>query len=176
MINLQPTDLKSELIALKPLKKDDFERLYLAASDPLIWEQHPDKMRYQLEIFKVYFDGAINSSGALIVLNSITEEVLGCSRYYNYDSANNTIMIGYTFLVRKCWGGAYNSHLKKLMVNYALTYFDAVLLQIGASNIRSQKATEKLGAIKVKEEMLEFPSQGKSLHFVYMLTKENFNP
>jgi RimJ/RimL family protein N-acetyltransferase len=37
---LQPT-LKGALLVLRPLRPEDFDALYAVASDPLIWEQHP---------------------------------------------------------------------------------------------------------------------------------------
>ncbi|HYM59587.1 MAG TPA: GNAT family N-acetyltransferase, partial [Thermoanaerobaculia bacterium] len=53
---LQPT-LTGELIVVRPLRPDDFEELYRAASDPLIWEQHPESTRHQRDVFQRYFDG-----------------------------------------------------------------------------------------------------------------------
>ena len=54
MMNLQPT-LENENVKLVPLQETDFERLYDVASDPLIWEQHPNKDRYKREIFQTFF-------------------------------------------------------------------------------------------------------------------------
>jgi len=59
---LQPT-LENALVKLVPLKQEDFDIMYQVASDPLIWEQHPDKYRYKREVFEKYFDGAIKSGG-----------------------------------------------------------------------------------------------------------------
>ena len=42
--DLQPT-LRSALVELRPLRASDHDVLYAVASDPLIWEQHPDKTR-----------------------------------------------------------------------------------------------------------------------------------
>ena len=49
--DLQPT-LENDLIQIVPLKETDFEALYAVASDPLIWEQHPNKDRYQRAVFQ----------------------------------------------------------------------------------------------------------------------------
>ena len=54
---LQPT-LENELVKLVPLKQEDFDILYQVASDPLIWEQHPDRFRYKKDVFEKYFEGA----------------------------------------------------------------------------------------------------------------------
>jgi N-acetyltransferase len=45
---LQPV-LTGKLIQLRPLKPEDFEALFRAASDPLIWEQHPESDRSGVE-------------------------------------------------------------------------------------------------------------------------------
>ena len=58
IFELQPR-LTGKLIELRPLTRDDFDALYSAASDPLIWEQHPESDRYTRPVFQKYFDGAI---------------------------------------------------------------------------------------------------------------------
>ena len=173
-INLQPTHLSNELISLKPLQPEDFERLYLAASDPLIWEQHPNKNRYQRDVFNTYFEGAIESKGAFIILESETGQVIGSSRFYDYDPIKKTVLIGYTFLVKAFWGTTYNRALKTLMLNHAFTFADKVIFHIGGNNIRSQKAIERLGAIKVAEEEIAYHGEPTNLNFVYEIKKESW--
>jgi hypothetical protein len=67
--DLQPT-LKGELLAIRPLRPEDFHDLYAVASDPMIWEQHPIRDRYKEEVFKVFFREALESGGALIAIDS----------------------------------------------------------------------------------------------------------
>jgi len=50
---LQP-HIHNELIKIEPLEAGDFERLYAVASDPLIWEQHPSKDRYQRPVLREF--------------------------------------------------------------------------------------------------------------------------
>ena len=57
-----------------------------------------------------------------------------------------TISIGFTFLNHRYWGGAWNFELKRLMLGHAFRRFDAVWFHIDPTNIRSQKATGRLGA------------------------------
>ena len=45
VFELQPT-LKGRLLELRPLTPGDFDALFEAASDPLIWEQHPESDRH----------------------------------------------------------------------------------------------------------------------------------
>lgn len=146
-LDLQPT-LIGTSINLRPLQADDFEALYVAASDPLIWQQHPDSRRYQRDIFEQrYFSGAIASGGALAVIDNHTGGIIGASRYYDRDSSQREIAVGYTFLERKYWGTGANQQMKTLMLAHAFTQARIVWFHVGESNLRSRRALEKLGAI-----------------------------
>src|SRR6266850_2583594 len=100
--DLQPI-LKGELLRLRPLRPEDWDDLYAVASDPLIWEQHPIRDRYKEEVFRGFFREALESGGALIVIDSKDGRVIGSSRYYGYDQENSEIEIGWTFLARSHW-------------------------------------------------------------------------
>lgn len=172
-MNLQPT-LENEFIKAQPLKMCDFERLYAVASDPLIWEQHPNKERYKREAFENFFKGAIQSGGAFLVFDNKTNAVIGSSRFYDFDKEKKQVLIGYTFFARSHWGGIYNPALKKLMINYALQFVDSVIFHIGATNVRSQKSIERLNAIKIDELEVEYFGEPSKLNFVYEVKKENW--
>lgn len=169
--NQQPNDLKNEKLQLIPLDEFDFDKLFKVAADPKIWEQHPNPNRYKRENFTTYFKGALESKGAFLILDSKTNEVLGSSRYYNYNETDNSILIGYTFIGTKFWGKGYNKALKKLMLDYAFQFVDKVYFHIGACNIRSQKAIEKIGAVKIDEFEVEYYGEESKLNFVYIINK-----
>src|SRR5204863_6082489 len=95
--DLQPT-LRGTLVELRPLRPEDFDALYAVASDPLIWEQHPAKDRYKLDVFQGFFREALASGGALVALDAADGRVIGSSRFYGYDEAKSEIEIGWTFL------------------------------------------------------------------------------
>ncbi|MES2514424.1 MAG: GNAT family N-acetyltransferase [Bacteroidota bacterium] len=173
MFNLQPT-LESEFIRIEPLQLSDFERLFKVASDPLIWEQHPNKDRYKREVFETFFKGAIESGGAFLVFDNKTNEVIGSSRFYDFDAEHNQVLIGYTFFARSRWGSIYNLALKSLMINHAFQFVNSMVFHVGAGNIRSQKAIEKLGAMKVGELEVEYYGESVKLNFVYEIKKEDW--
>jgi N-acetyltransferase len=103
--NLQP-HLKGELIELRPLRHEDWEDLFAVASDPLIWEQHPESDRYKEEVFKSFFEGALASGGAFAVVDSMTQRIIGSTRFYGYDPEKSEIEIGWTFSGAKILGWA----------------------------------------------------------------------
>lgn len=142
---LQPT-LHGRLLSLRPLRPEDFSALYTAASDPLIWEQHPASDRYQEPVFRAYFRDALASGGALLATDNKDGQVIGSSRFHGYSERDREIEIGWTFLIRSHWGGLYNREMKQLMLTHAAQFVDRVLFVVGARNRRSQQAVEKLGA------------------------------
>ncbi|MGB7922685.1 MAG: GNAT family N-acetyltransferase [Pyrinomonadaceae bacterium] len=146
--DLQPI-LKGELLELRPLRREDFPDLYAVASDPLIWEQHPNKDRYKEDVFKEFFREAMESGGALIALDSKDGRVIGTSRFHGYDEERSEIEIGWTFLARSHWGGHYNGEMKQLMLRHAFRFVSSVIFLVGTENVRSQRAVEKIGGVRV---------------------------
>jgi RimJ/RimL family protein N-acetyltransferase len=143
---LQPT-LKGDLLELKPLRPEDFDSLYAVASDPLIWEQHPASDRYMEEVFRAFFREALESGGALAAVDLRDGRVVGSSRFHGYDGERSEVEIGWTFLARSHWGGAYNGEMKRLMLRHAFRFVSSVVFLIGPHNLRSRRAIEKIGGV-----------------------------
>lgn len=170
--DLQPFQLQNQLIKLVPLQETDFEELYSVANDELLWEQHPNKLRYQKPVFQNFFEGAIQSKGAFFIRDAKTNEPIGSSRFYDYNPETNSILIGYTFIGRKFWGKGYNKELKKLMMDYAFQFVNTIYFHVGANNIRSQKAMEKIGGIKIDEFEVEYFGEEPKLNYIYRISKD----
>ena len=171
--NWQPKTLQNERIQFFPLEESHFEELYAVANDELLWEQHPNKLRYQRDAFQNFFDGALLSKGAFLIRNKESNEVIGSSRFYDYDEKTSTVLIGYTFIGRQFWGKGYNSDLKKVMLDYAFQFVDKVQFHVGATNIRSQKSIEKIGVKKIAELEVAYHGEPSKMNFVYEITKYN---
>jgi RimJ/RimL family protein N-acetyltransferase len=145
--DLQPV-LEGSLIRLRPLRPEDFPDLFAVASDPLIWEQHPANNRYQAEVFKEFFREAIESRGALTAIDAKDGRVIGSSRFHGFDEEKSEIEIGWTFLAKSHWGGIYNREMKQLMLRHAFQFVKSVVFLVGPQNMRSQRALEKIGAVR----------------------------
>jgi RimJ/RimL family protein N-acetyltransferase len=144
---LQPT-LVGPLVTLRPLSPADHDKLFAVAADPLIWEQHPDKARCQPAGFQIFFQQALDSGGAMLALDSASGQVIGSSRFYGYDERAGEVEIGWTFLARSHWGGRYNGEMKRLMLDHAFRYVGRVIFLIDPANHRSQRAIQKIGAVR----------------------------
>jgi len=160
--DLQPT-LTGQLLHLRPLTPADFDALFSVASDPLIWEQHPNSDRYKKEVFEIFFRDALASGGAFIAIDNQTSRVIGSSRFHGFDETKSEIEIGWTFLARSHWGGLFNREMKHLMLRHAFRFVKSVIFVVGPRNFRSQRALLKIGAVLEGSKII--PDQGERLIF-----------
>jgi RimJ/RimL family protein N-acetyltransferase len=144
--DFQPS-LTGDLLELRPLRAEDYRDLYAVAADPLLWEQHPCPDRYRGEVFEVFFREALESGGALIAIDHKDGRVIGSSRFHGHDEAVGEVEIGWTFLARSHWGGAYNREMKHLMLQHAFRFVRSVVFLVGPQNLRSRRAVEKIGGV-----------------------------
>ncbi len=165
---LERKTLSNDLVKLIPMIKNDFEWVFAAASDPEIWAQHPDSNRYTPVGFTRYFQKLIDTDIPYLIIDSKTEQVIGATSFYHYDRNEKSIAIGYTFLAKEYWGGEYNQSVKNLMMDFAFEKLDKVIFHVASENTRSQKALEKINAVKESE----FDENG-SLKFTYAIYKNN---
>jgi N-acetyltransferase len=175
--DLQPS-LRGELVELRPLREEDWEALFAAASDPLIWAQHPARDRWREDQFRIYFREALEErgkgGGAFVVLDATTGGVIGSTRFHGYNAQRSEVEIGWTFLARAYWGGKYNAEMKRLLLEHALQLVERVVFYVGAENGRSQKAMERIGA--QRERLVEKDSHGggRLTHVRFDIDREGF--
>lgn len=171
--SLQPI-LENDKVILYPLKESDSNPLYQVASDPKVWEQHPNKDRWKEDVFLTYFEGAIQSKGAFTIVDKLTGKIAGSTRFYDYKEQDNSIKIGYTFLGTTYWGKGFNLSVKSLMLEYLFRFVSRVYFEIGAENIRSQMAISRLNAKKVDEQEVAYFGELPKLNFIYEIEKEEW--
>jgi N-acetyltransferase len=167
---LQPI-LKGKLIELRPLATEDWDDLFAVASDPLIWEQHPESDRYKENVFKIFFREALESGGAFVVIDKTSRQIIGSTRFYGYDPEKSEIEIGWTFLARRYWGGRYNREMKKILLAHAFKFVETVVFFVGQNNIRSQKAMEKIGATREGIVKRTYGNHPPALNVKYVIRK-----
>jgi len=162
--------LKGTLLELRPLQPEDFGPLFAVASDPLVWEQHPEPERHQEGVFREFFREAIESGGALVAFERESGRIIGSSRFHAYDPIAREVEVGWTFLGRQYWGGRYNREMKRLMLEHAFQWVDQVLFIVGSDNRRSQRAVEKIGAVRLR---IQVDARGREC-VVYGITRASF--
>lgn len=167
----QPT-LESATVRLRPVGDDDFAALFAVAADPELWAQHPSFDRYKPDVFRSFFDDAMQSASAFVIIDKESDRIIGSSRYNDLDMDASEVEIGWTFIARSHWGGATNLEVKKLMLEHAFRFVNTVVFWVGTTNIRSRRAVEKLGA-RLRDTGV---TRAGSSHVIYALQRGQARP
>lgn len=172
--------LAGERYCLRPLTPDDWDALYAVASDPAVWEQHPMRDRWREEVFRAFFDDALAKGGALAIIDTHKDEIIGSSRFQALKSAEDdeegqsSVEIGWTFLAPRYWGKGANRAVKRLMLGHAFESVERVDFRVGEANWRSRIALENIGAQRTRRTELNRYQGKRVLHIVYAITREEF--
>lgn len=144
--------LENEIARLMPLTLENFQHLYLVASEHKLVQYSPAAIETR-EGLKNYVEKALEQhknrqSIPFIIYDRRNEKYAGSTRYMHIDWDNKVLHIGATWIGREFQGSGLNDQIKLLMINYAFgpMGFEKVEFRIDERNIRSRKAVEKLGA------------------------------
>ncbi len=173
MPDLQPMLTGSNVI-VRPVCKADWPGMFAAAADPAIWAGHPARDRYTEPVFRTFFEGAIASEAAFAIVDRRDGKIIGSSRYHGFDETAREIEIGWTFLARDYWGGSINHEVKHLMLEHAFSFADRVVFWIGKDNLRSQRATAKIGGVKREGILRRLPRDNTTTYVVFDITKSEY--
>jgi RimJ/RimL family protein N-acetyltransferase len=144
----QPT-LQGPTLGLRPLQPADRDAFLAVASDPLIWEQHPESDRHTPDKLERFFADALASGGALVVTTA-DGTIIGSSRFETPDVERSRVLIDHTFLARTHWTREHYFEIKGLLFDHAFQTFETVELRVGVDNARTRGAVEDvLGATHV---------------------------
>ena len=119
-----------------------------------MWAQHSETNRHERAVFERFFAGALASRGALVVAEAATGRIVGSSRWYDWDPATRSVVMGYTFLARDHWGTGTNREVKQLMLAHSFQWAETVWFHVSPGNLRSQRALERIGAQLDREELV----------------------
>lgn len=170
--------LDGERLTLRPLAEGDWDALYAVASDRELWAGHPAHDRWQEPVFREYFGNALKNEGALVAVDKASDRIVGASQFYDYqedeDGRGPSVEIGFTFLARSHWGGAYNREMKRLMLAHALSEVAYVRFRVGETNIRSRTAMERIGGRLTDRRQTEIKAGQPSTNVYYEIDREAF--
>jgi N-acetyltransferase len=74
------------------------------------------------------------------------------------------------FLARSHWGGVYNREMKEHMLRHAFAFLEHVVFLVSPQNVRSQRAVEKVGGVRVGSKQ----DGGGRNSFVYRIAASAF--
>ncbi|MEK5640776.1 hypothetical protein BK138_24310 [Paenibacillus rhizosphaerae] len=148
------SELDGKRVKLIPLELEHSIHLYECSRDPEIWASYPIHIRTLNEMEKFVqkaLDGRERKEQfPFVIYDKETNEIVGTTRYLRISEENNNLNIGSTWYSSKVWRTRVNTESKSLLLNYAFENLRVNRVEIitTITNIRSQKAIERLGAVR----------------------------
>jgi RimJ/RimL family protein N-acetyltransferase len=159
-MNIDLTKLAGKYVYLGLLSTKHIEILRILAKDERIWEF---TKTFAIDAtFDKQFDDYINIASdknamgnqrAFVIKQSSDDAIIGMTRFYEINPKDKRAAIGYTWYTPVVWGKLHNKECKLLLLDYLFEEagFQRVEFHVAHQNVRSQKAVEKIGAIKEGE-------------------------
>lgn len=146
MFNPKPVTLQQGALRLEPLREADLPALLALAEANretqqfMSGTQRPDWYRDALADHRAH--------RAVSFAIRLAGELVGTTRFFDFNPTLPSAEIGYTWLDSRQHGTGLNNMIKYLLLRHAFEEWQLVRVQLktAASNLRSQRAIEKLGA------------------------------
>ncbi len=151
----KPTILEGRHVRLEPLAPQHAEDLYAAGQDPAIWPYMARGEFTSLEDVREWIRQALGmqETGTQIpfaMLLRRSGEAIGSTRYLDIRREDRGLEIGWTWVAARHQRSAVNTECKYLLLRHAFEDLGAVRVQLKTDrrNERSQRAIERLGAVR----------------------------
>ncbi|MFT9847073.1 GNAT family N-acetyltransferase [Aneurinibacillus sp. REN35] len=148
------TELTGRRAKLVPMHTDHMEGLFEAGNNAQIWTYMPYKIETMNDM-KRLVDEALAARGRgeefpFVIVDQNTGKIVGSSRFLNVSQANRTLEIGWTWYHPTVWRTSINTECKYLLLHHCFGTLSTIRVEFktDARNIRSQRAIERLGAVK----------------------------
>ncbi|PWV94491.1 RimJ/RimL family protein N-acetyltransferase [Paenibacillus cellulosilyticus] len=146
--------LEGKRIELLPLQTEHLSPLFQAARDPQIWELYPTAIRSE-EDMQAFIAKAIEARERkeqfpFAVFDKQLGKVVGSTRFLRISEENNNLNIRSTWYAPEVWRTRVNTEAKYLMLRHAFETLAVNRVEIITTpdNLRSQRAIERLGAVR----------------------------
>ena len=179
---MENISLENDVLLLRPVELSDIQTIAEAAKDERIWE-HMSVNLVTKEAVEKYVENAIAErksqiSYMFVIIDKKTNKVIGCTSFLDISMAHKRLEIGATWLNPTVWRTQINTNCKYLLLQYCFEHLklNRVQIKTGHENKRSQKAIERIGAVKegvLRNHMIR--KEGTIRHTVmYSIIKEEW--
>ncbi len=146
-----PVILKGETVDLKPLEKEHFEELFIAASDKELWEHIPtdcsDREKFEIAYTYALDEREKGNQYPFVIYYKPSNKIIGSTRLFEIYPKDRKLEIGWTWIIKDYWGTTVNFECKLLLLTFCFETLKTIRVQLKTkdSNFRSRKAIEKIG-------------------------------
>jgi len=147
--------LENGRVRIEALQNFHFEALLsIAINQPNLLQYSPSLFGSSTNL-KKYIQNAITARKEkqrypFVIWDKLHQKYSGSTSYGNISINDKRLEIGWTWIEKALHGSGLNANCKYLLLSYAFDqlHFERVEFKIDERNIQSQKAVEKIGAIR----------------------------
>ncbi|RKP58003.1 N-acetyltransferase [Cohnella endophytica] len=172
------TGLEGKRVKLVPLELEHSEPLFRCSRDPEIWAHYPFQINTMEEMLsfvnKAILGRERGEQFPYAVFDKESDEFVGTTRFLRISEENNNLNIGSTWYSPVVWRTRVNTETKYVLLKYAFEILQANRVEFVTStdNVRSQKAIERLGALR--EGLLRKKYYGLD-YYIYGIINSEWN-
>lgn len=155
MMKIEPVTLQGNLVRLEPLSLKHASELYEASRDPGLWTYKPVSQPGSLVeteqlITSVLQNQQVGGCLPFAILSLERGCAIGETRYHSFMLQDYGLEIGWTWLTPSVQRTGVNTECKYLLLHHAFETMGAIRVQFRTHhlNIKSQRAIERLGAVR----------------------------
>ena len=151
---VEPVDLVGEHVALVPMEDAHVDDLYDAGRSPEIWPYMPMQVGGRDDMVRLVRDAlrarAQGQELPFVIRDRRSGRIVGSTRFLDITPAHRNIEIGWTWLEPAVWRTPINTECKYLLTRHCFETLKMIRVQLktDARNTRSQRAIERLGAVR----------------------------
>ena len=152
---IEPVTLAGRWVRPEPLAESHAEDLFAVGQTPEVWAYLWRGPLTSLDdtrewIRSAFRDAADGSQLPFAIVNLATGRAVGSTRYLDIARADRRLEIGWTWLGQDFWRTPLNTECKYLLLRHAFETLGCLRVQLktDSRNTRSQRAIERLGAVR----------------------------
>jgi RimJ/RimL family protein N-acetyltransferase len=151
----QSVTLEGGHVRLEPLARRHAEDLFEVGKDETIWPYMPRPPLKSVEDTRAWIDQALEVAATdtqipFAIIERASGKAIGSTRYMDIRRNDRGLEIGWTWIGTAFQRTAMNTECKYLLLRHAFEELGAVRVQLKTDlrNARSQRAIERLGAVR----------------------------
>jgi N-acetyltransferase len=155
VIQVEPVTLEGKWVRVEPLGLAHEASLVVAAQPAQIWQflaSEPIQTRERMHQWLLAAQKEVDAGDKVwfAIVRCADGRAIGVTSYMDIRRHDQGLEIGGTWLTPEVWRTAINTECKYLLLKHAFETLGCIRVQLktDARNVRSQKAIERLGAVK----------------------------
>jgi N-acetyltransferase len=179
-LDIGPIELLGQRVEIVPMETKHTKELFTAGNNLDIWTYMPMVVRTLEDMERLVNDALKQREQGtqfpFVIVDKDTNELIGSTRFIDISVPNRNLEIGWTWLSPSVWRTKVNTECKYLLFKHCFETLGTIRVQLktDSRNLRSQRAIERIGA--VKEGVIRnhrILSDGYRRHSVYYSVIDN---